>query len=47
MQDDGRLRRVRSEQSEARANETGFFKGFRWYQPEKAEIQQNAGNWRW
>lgn len=27
MQDDGRLCSVRSEQSEARANETGFFKG--------------------
>ncbi len=46
MQDDGRLCGVRSEQSEARADETGFFKGLRRHQPETAEIPQNAGNWR-
>lgn len=42
MQDGGRLCGVRSGQSEVRAYETGFFKGLR----EKAEIPQNAENWR-
>ena len=46
MQDDGRLCGMRSEQSEVRVYETGFFKGLRRHQPETAEIPQNAGNWR-